>query len=136
MVSMRNKKNHPSITIKYFHLSRAPGPGHTPVTIFNGKSFPSPSNCILGKAYERQSPSLSFRCLSFTVSKKVSFYCLVDIVFQSPAGSNRIRTCDLLHHNRVALTTGPLLITRKDGWMTYDFTSFSTVFQSYRGDGR
>ena len=24
----------------------------------------------------------------------------------------------------------------QDGWMTYDFTFFSTVFQSYQDDGR
>ena len=24
----------------------------------------------------------------------------------------------------------------KDGWMTYNFTSFSTAFQSYQDDGR
>ena len=29
-----------------------------------------------------------------------------------------------------------LYVNQDDGWMTCDFTSFSTVFQSYQDDGR
>ena len=31
---------------------------------------------------------------------------------------------------------GFMHLIKMDGWMTCDFTSFSTVFQSYQGDGR
>ena len=52
--------------------------------------------------------------------------------------------CGLLHFDK--LTKNPNLKKKKclggggggggDGWMTCDFMSFSTVFQSYQDDGR
>ena len=41
----------------------------------------------------------------------------------------------LLHKDKIVSTTYYNL-SLMDGCMTYDFTSFSTVFQSYQDDGR
>ena len=40
------------------------------------------------------------------------------------------RACTVMGQNRIEIDGW------MDGWMTCDFTSFSTVFQSYQDDGR